>query len=75
VSSNPILVGYPLKGDALYLRRSSAPTVLLSLGRTLAKLEQAGHTTEAVFLYPAGNDWVATALTQDPDAPPCGVIR
>lgn len=67
-------IGYKLAGEHYYVRKNSAPTLLFSLARTLAKLEDRGCQTDAVTVYQSSDgDWVAVALYYDPNTPKLAV--
>jgi hypothetical protein len=56
-----------LLGRVEYARRDRASELLISVGRRLAKAEQAGESLEACFFYPSGDgDWVGVLLLQGP---------
>lgn len=61
------VTSYPLKGDVLYAHKPAASTLLLSLGRQLAKLEQRGWSAEAILTYPVIDGWASMMLLQHPD--------
>ncbi|WP_277670940.1 hypothetical protein [Saccharomonospora viridis] len=65
------MVTYPLRGDIVYARRAALSTLLLSLGRTIARVErESNHSPESVFVYLSGDgDWVGQVLVQDPNDP------